>query len=145
MGRYRFVAGGLVIAGGIAFLIVTGVRQSASAHTTLAALLAAEQPATAAPRRLQLGGSSVVPGSIVWGQYRSRPSFTLTDGVHTLKAQYVGNGTLPDTFQDRATVVLEGRYDAAGQVFYAETVYAKCPSKYEGRSYEEHVNAHGEG
>jgi cytochrome c-type biogenesis protein CcmE len=145
MGRFRFVAGGVVIAAGIAFLIVTGVQQSASAHATLAALVAAKRPVEATPRRLQLGGSTVVPGSIVWGEYRSRPTFSITDGVHTLRAQYVGNATLPDTFQDRAKVVLEGRYDAAAQVFYAETVYAKCPSKYEGQSYEGHIGAGGQG
>ena len=57
----------------------------------------------------------------------------------------MGRRALPDTFQDRATVVLEGRYDAVAEVFLAEIVYAKCPSRYEGRSYEEHVGAHGEG
>jgi cytochrome c-type biogenesis protein CcmE len=145
MGRFRFVAGGVVIAAGIAFLIVTGVQRSASAHTTLAALVGAARPADAAPARLQLGGSTVVPGSIVWDEYRSRPTFTVTDGVHTLRAQYVGSATLPDTFQDRASVLLEGRYDAAAQVFYAETVFAKCPSKYEGRSREEHTGARGRG
>lgn len=145
MARVRFVAGALVIAAGMGYLFVSGVHQSAAAHTTVTALLEAQAPPVPASRRLQLGGSMVVPGSIVWDQYRSRPAFVVTDGQHTLRAQYVGNATLPDAFQDRAQLVLEGRYDAAARIFYAEVVYAKCPSKYEGQTYEGHIEARSSG
>ena len=48
---------------------------------------------------------------------------------------------LPDTFKDKALVVLEGEYVAAKDSFDAEVVFAKCPSKYEGQDYGGHVQA----
>ena len=51
-------------------------------------------------------------------------------------------GIVPDTFQDEADVVLEG-ITGPDKVFAADTLLAKCPSKYEGKSYEEMKEAHG--
>ena len=45
-------------------------------------------------------------------------------------------GIVPDTFRDEADVVLEGEVGSNG-LFRAETLLAKCPSKYEGQSYED--------
>ena len=58
-----------------------------------------------------------------------------------LSVQYTGNAVLPDTFQDKALVVLEGEFVADQSRFDAEVVFAKCPSKYEGQKYEDHVEA----
>lgn len=44
----------------------------------------------------------------------------------------VYQGLLPDTFKEGSEVVIEGRWNPAGQHFEATTVLAKCPSKYEG-------------
>jgi cytochrome c-type biogenesis protein CcmE len=144
MHRARFVVGGIVIAAGLAFLILTGFSQAAAAHTTLAGLLEPVGERITAPH-LQLGGSTVVAGSIAWDEYRSRPDFTITDGQRTLRVRYVGSAVLPDTFQDRAQVVLDGSYDAEEGIFNADVVYAKCPSKYEGQSYDEHRETVGQG
>jgi cytochrome c-type biogenesis protein CcmE len=38
----------------------------------------------------------------------------------------------PDLFKDGAEVVVEGRLSQAGDVFHADKVMAKCPSKFEG-------------
>ena len=46
--------------------------------------------------------------------------------------EVVYRGLLPDTFKEGSEVVIEGRWDTAGQHFKATTVLAKCPSKYEG-------------
>ncbi len=133
----KFVLGGALIAAGLVFLLVNGVQQSVATHMDLSALLQRAE----ADERIQLGGNTVVPGSIEWGQYRSRPEFQITDGERQLKVQYVGNAVLPDTFKDKAQVVLEGHYDPDKNVFEAQVVFAKCPSKYEGQSYEGHIQA----
>ena len=73
-------------------------------------------------------------------EYRHRPAFTVTDGERALQVRYTGNAVLPDTFRDKALVVLEGRLTQANQ-FEADLVFAKCPSKYEGESYDDHVEA----
>jgi len=38
---------------------------------------------------------------------------------------------IPDLFKDGAEVVVEGRMDASEQVFVADQVLAKCPSKFQ--------------
>ena len=145
MKRYRFVIGAVVIAGCLAYLLVTSVQQSAAAHMTLSDLLEKAAAGRADGERIQLGGSRVVLGSIQWDQYRHRPAFTISDGGRELRVQYRGNAVLPDTFKDGAQVVLEGRYNASETVFEADVVFAKCPSKYEGQSYGEHVEAYEDG
>ncbi len=143
MKRYRFVIGSLVIAAGLVYLFSTGVRESAAHHMTLS-LLERANDTQFSGRRIQLGGCAVVKGSIIWDEYRHRPAFTVGDGERTLQVRYSGNSVLPDTFQDEALVVMEGRYLPRQRLFDADIIFAKCPSKYEGQSYEGHVEAMGE-
>jgi cytochrome c-type biogenesis protein CcmE len=142
MRRHKFTIGSLAIAAGLIYLFVAGVQQSTATHMTLQTFL---NKSLVEGQRIQLGGSTVVPGSIEWDQYRSRPEFTITDGDHTLRVRYVGNAVLPDTFKDKALVVLEGEYREADHTFAANVVFAKCPSKYEGQSYDGHIQAMKDG
>ncbi len=141
MSRLKFLLGSTVIASGLAFLVITGVQESAAHHMTLSMLMERSTSLDVGDRRIQLGGCTVVAGSIRWDDYRHRPEFTVTDGDRTLEVRYTGSGLLPDTFQDDALVVLEGRLVPGHEGFDADLVYAKCPSKYEGQSYEGHVEA----
>ena len=145
MGRGKFVLGGGVIVAGVVFLFVGGVQQSAFRHVMLHDLVAGLESAELADRRVQLAGCRVVDGSINWDQYHHRPSFTISDGEHSILVEYTGSAVLPDTFKDKSQVVLEGRFLADRQVFNAEVVLAKCPSKYEGQSYDEHLAVQSEG
>ncbi len=45
----------------------------------------------------------------------------------TVEVRYAG--VVPDTFKDRAEVVVKGKLD--GKIFHANEISAKCPSKYE--------------
>lgn len=141
MKQYRFILGSLVIAAGLVYLFATGVKQSAAMHMTLPDLVTQVRREGLEGQRIQLGGSTVVSGSIKWDEYHHRPEFDITDGLHTLRVRYSGNTVLPDTFKDEALVVLEGHYLADEHLFDAQVVFAKCPSKYEGQSYEAHVEA----
>jgi cytochrome c-type biogenesis protein CcmE len=129
-----------LIAAGLLYLFITSVEESAATHMTLSTLLQ-EAVDEIGDQRIQLGGCTVVAGSIKWDQYRHRPEFVITNGEHTLRVKYSGNGVLPDTFKDQAQVVLEGHYDADQQRFEAQVVLAKCPSKYEGQDYQGHIEA----
>lgn len=137
--RRQFAIGSIIVAIGIAALLVMGVRQSSSRHMTLDVLLG--EGHEVAERRIQLGGCVVVPGTIEWDEYRHRPEFQITDGESQISVRYTGNAVLPDTFQDRAQVVIEGHFRPDDGRFDAEVVFAKCPSKYEGQDYEDHVDA----
>ena len=141
--RRKFVLGSVVVAAGIIALLLVGVRQSSSLHMTLD-MLRTETAEEVAGRRIQLAGCTVVPGTIEWDEYRHRPVFQITDGERQMAVRYTGNAVLPDTFQDRAQVVMEGHFRPEQDRFEAEVVMAKCPSKYEGQSYEDHQEALGE-
>ncbi len=137
--RRQFAIGSVIVALGIVALLIMGVRQSSSRHLTLDVLLVEGE--SLGDRRIQLGGCVVVPGTIEWDEYRHRPEFQISDGENEIAVRYTGNAVLPDTFQDRAQVVIEGHYSPADGRFDAEVVFAKCPSKYEGQNYEDHVEA----
>jgi cytochrome c-type biogenesis protein CcmE len=82
-------------------------------------------------KRLQLHGF-VVPGSILRKMDRDHQQieykFQAINCDKTIDVRYAG--TVPDTFKDRAEVVLKGTLvDAAN--FKASEISAKCPSKYE--------------
>lgn len=139
MGHGKFVFGGIVIATGLVLLFVNGIQQSASRHVMLHELMKGLETSELADQRVQLAGCRVVDGSIEWDTYHHRPSFTVSDGEHSVLVEYSGNAVLPDSFKDEAQVVLEGRFLAERQVFDAEVVFAKCPSKYEGQSYDDHI------
>ena len=125
MGRGKFVLGGVVIAAGLVMLFVSGVKQSAARHVMLPELIRGVQNAELTDQRVQLAGCRVVDGSINWDRYHHRPSFTVSDGEHSVVVEYTGNAVLPDSFKDEAQVVLEGRFVADRQVFDAEVVFAK--------------------
>ena len=139
--RYKFIFGSVMIAAGLIYLFATGVQQSSAMHLTLPGLMDQLAQKSLNNQRIQLGGSTVVPGSIKWDEYHHRPEFTITDGEHTLLVRYTGSTVLPDTFKDKAIVVLEGHYQPDQNIFDAQVVFAKCPSKYEGQSYQDHVDA----
>ena len=129
MRRHKFTLGSLVIAAGLIYLFAAGVQQSTATHLTLQTLM---DGTIDQGQRIQLGGGTVVPGSIEWDQYRSRPEFVITDGQHTLRVRYVGHTVLPDTFKDEALVVLEGEYHLADQIFAADLVFAQMPFQIRG-------------
>ena len=69
----------------------------------------------------------VVAGTIVKENGTLGAHFEMTDGKSTLPVVF--RKELPDTFVDAAEVVVEGRMKSG--VFEAQTLFAKCPSKYE--------------
>ena len=137
--QIKYAAGSAVLLLGLVYLFVVGFKESRADHMTVSGLVQASASGQVSEeRRIQLGGQ-VVEGSIEWDQYRHRPTFTVTEGGRQLPVKYEGQALLPDTFKDGSPVVLEGHYKADDGVFVAEVVFAKCPSKYEGQSYDTHV------
>ena len=58
-----------------------------------------------------------------------RPRVLVYDGSGKVPVYYRG-GPVPDIFGDEVQVVVEGKYNADG-TFVANTLLAKCPSKFE--------------
>ena len=97
MQRGKFVLGGVVIAVGLIVLFISGVKQSGARHVMLHELVQGLE-SDLADERVQLAGCRVVDGSIQWDQYHHRPSFTVSDGEHSVSVEYSGNAVLPDSF-----------------------------------------------
>jgi cytochrome c-type biogenesis protein CcmE len=113
------IAGGLITLAGVSFqknlvyyLSVTEFRDQI------------DKPGT---KDLRVNGT-VVEGSVVHASKHLEVSFVITDGTSTMPVSYAKE--LPDTFKEGAEVVIEGASREDG-VFEANTLLAKCPSKYE--------------
>jgi cytochrome c-type biogenesis protein CcmE len=75
----------------------------------------------------------VVDGSIVPDATAGTVSFSVSDGSTTVPIEY--EGPMPDTLRDEAEAVVEGEMGTDG-VFHADTLFAKCPSKFEAKATE---------
>ena len=82
------------------------------------------------PQRVQVMGA-IDHGKVVWDVDRKLLTFPITDtaGV-TMLVRYTG--TMPGNFGQATHAVCVGKY--SGQVFEAEQLLIKCPSKYQGES-----------
>ena len=120
--RTKLVAGGVVIAAALAYMIYAGVTQSAVYFVTPAELRAAAVPGKA----YRLGGM-VVPGSLKWNPHALDLSFTLSDGTATVPVRH--KGTPPDLFGEGRGAVVEGSWTSDGY-FRASLIMAKHSEEY---------------
>ncbi len=116
----------VVIVLSIIYLGFTGFQQSMVYYLTVEELKA---------RGSEIYGEGIrVSGHVEVGSIESDPikmehTFTILENGERLSVLY--SGITPDTFKEGCEVVVEGKYDPSG-TFMAETLLAKCPSKYEG-------------
>ena len=135
--KVKFTAGFAVIVFSLLALVAYSSEKMSLYYLTVPELEARETEF--ADTRFKLAGK-VVPGSIVRRDGNRTVAFEIRDpsdedtAPNTRTIRY--SGVLPDTFRDGADVVLEGKMGPNG-VFIAETMLAKCPSKYESQSYDE--------
>jgi cytochrome c-type biogenesis protein CcmE len=123
----RFGALIVVIVGTLAWLAASGIRESKTYYKTISELK--QMTGSDAARRVRVTGD-VVEGSIrhqgaqVHFQIREKERNTVLNVV------YLGKDPLPDTFRDNAQAMADGKLAADG-TFHANSIAAKCPSKYE--------------
>ncbi|MBA2571781.1 MAG: cytochrome c maturation protein CcmE, partial [Gemmatimonadetes bacterium] len=116
------MAVGVLLAGVVGYLMVTGMRDSMVYYYTPAELVA---KSVADPSVHELGvkvGGRVVPGTVRFDPKTLDLRFDVVDiatGRARFPVQY--QGPLPDTFEEGRDVVVEGRLTSAG-LFEATTV-----------------------
>jgi cytochrome c-type biogenesis protein CcmE len=120
--RRKLVAGLVIIALALAYMIYAGVTQSAVYFVTPSELKAS--PVTGKAYRL---GGMVVPGSLKWDPATLDLAFTLSDGTATVPVRH--KGTAPDLFGEGRGAVVEGRWTADGY-FKATLIMAKHSEEY---------------
>ena len=116
---------GLVVAGCVGYLIY-----SASGGTSEYYLTVSELRTHSSAGMVRVAG--VVQDDVQRSEGGLRVTFTEKDQTAAMPVEYTG--TLPDIFKPGITVVAEGTLGADG-VFHAQTLLAKCPSKFSTAPY----------
>lgn len=123
--KIKFIIGGVVIALAIVFLIYTGMQSSATYFLTVDELYAKGAAQLNRPVRV----SGKVDANTI--QFNNRDlilTFDVTSDTGS-RMHVTFNGPKPDQMREGADAILEGKYD--GQMFTAQSLLLKCPSKYE--------------
>ena len=121
----KFVLGGIVVAVVIGVLIATSFSGSTSEYLSVAEVKALG-PDQARDSRV---AGEIVPDSVDWSTRDLHLTFAIQDGTGNLAISYYG--PQPDMLVDAVEAVVVGKYDPDSQVFEAEELLMKCPSKYE--------------
>ncbi|MBK6846699.1 MAG: cytochrome c maturation protein CcmE [Proteobacteria bacterium] len=118
---------GGIISAAVLFLIFSSVSGGSALEYFKNVDEVAGQPQRWVGRRLR------VHGNVVKGTIQKKPGtldhrFAVHSGGQWIEVSY--RGLVPDTFKDCAEVVVKGQLLTSGR-FAADTVTAKCPSKYD--------------
>lgn len=121
----KFLIGGLVVVIVIGGLIAVSFSGSTADYLTIAEVkaLGPEQN-----RDSRVTGA-IVPNSVDWNTRELHLQFQIEDDTGQLAISY--HGPQPDMLVDAVEAVVVGKYDPAGNVFEADELLMKCPSKYE--------------
>ena len=122
--KKRFLIGGIIVFLALGYLGYTGFEGSATYYYTVGELI--EQGNSIYGENVRLNGL-VAPGSIEQESSNFIMRFTIINGEASLPVVY--QGVVPDAFRVGNEVVVEGYLDS-DSTFQANTILAKCPSKY---------------
>lgn len=133
--QQRKIISGLVtlglLIGGVVYLFASSAGEAFEYYKHVDEVMA--QPHEWEHKHLQVHGF-VVPGSIYKRMDKEHQQveykFKAVNCGKELDVVYAG--TVPDTFKDRAEVVVKGQL-VDGNKFEAREISAKCPSKYQSR------------
>jgi cytochrome c-type biogenesis protein CcmE len=138
--KVRFLVASLLLVGAVAYLMYTGVRQSAVYYLTIGEFLVRKE--ALANEGIRVAGR-VTKGSVTKKMTPNGEELTFrlgdfkTDGedagdVHGVPVHFVG--ITPDMFKAEggSDVIVEGKYRDG--VVQAQSVLTSCPSKYEAEA-----------
>ena len=125
MTALRWAIPALVVAGCVGYLIYSATGGSAEYYLTVGELSS------------HTSGGNVRVAGVVQDDVRKsdgglRVMFTEKDSTASVPVEY--SGALPDIFKPGITVVAEGKLGSDG-VFHANTLLAKCPSRFSTTQY----------
>ena len=129
--KVKFIVGGIIIAVAIIYLVYSGIQKTGLYYLTVSEIK--KEGSMAYGQSTRVNGN-VLDGSIQWDSQEGTLRFIISDGENKLPIIY--RGVAPDTFRGGAEVVVEGKYTPEN-IFEADKIMAKCPSKYEAQENEE--------
>ena len=148
----KFIVGGIVIAAGIVYLIVSSLNASVQYFLTVDEVVAQSQTGELDGRNLRVSGA-VLGDTIQYDIDSLELTFTIAHipadnqiladegglalALHNAvkdpnraRLEVVHNGPIPDLLQNESQAILTGRLLPSG-VFEADEILLKCPTKYE--------------
>ena len=119
-----FIVGGLVILGAVIYLVYANTQANAVYYMTVSEL---HSCTTCTTQSVRVAGT-VQKGTVVRDDAKQQISFIISDS-NRQSLPVVYSGIVPDIFAPGIQVVVEGHYTGQGP-FQAQTLLAKCPSKF---------------
>lgn len=129
--KIKFIAGGVFIALAIVYLIYAGIQSSAAYFLTVDELYAKGEEMH--NRTVRVAGQ-VDADTIDFNNRDLILAFDVTSDTGE-RMHAIFNGPKPDQMREGAEAILEGKYD--GEIFTAQSLLLKCPSRYEEGTIEE--------
>lgn len=126
MKNAKLLIAGSVLLIAVGYLILTGMQSTTVYYLTVSELR--ESGSSVRDRQVRVAGN-VAPGSIEKLNGGLGLRFVVQDDSGSFPVVYQG-GPVPDIFDEHVEVVVEGKLRPDG-TFAADTLLAKCPSKFE--------------
>jgi cytochrome c-type biogenesis protein CcmE len=123
--RTKFIVGGIIIVGALAWLAYTSFQENKVYYITIEEYKSMKEKLDG--KTFKLAGD-VVAGSI--DRTKPQMEFVMGNPNTKIRVRYAGKDIIPDTFKDGSQAVVEGVVTPDG-VFQAHHIEAKCASKYE--------------
>lgn len=124
MKRARLLAAVGLVAAGLVYLLIGGIRGAVVYYVTPSELLS--QVPVGTQKSFRLGGQ-VAPGSKEWAGQTLDLQFVLTDGKASIPVHY--RGAPPDLFTEGQGAIVEGVYTSAG-TFEARSIIVRHSEEY---------------
>ena len=129
--RTKFILGGTVLVLALIYLVYTGIQSTAAYFLTIDELYA---KGTAMHDRTVRVSGKVDEATINFNNRDLILKFeVMSESGERLPVVF--NGPKPDQMREGAEAILEGKYD--GEIFTAQSLLLKCPSRYEEGTIEE--------
>lgn len=129
----KILAGSLVIVSAIVLLLVWATPSSTGVELKIQDVL--QSPTKYNQDFISLQGN-LKEETVKWNPDKIELRFTIQDDSKSNQMPVVYKGVKPDTFTEGTIVIVEGQYDKKDGQFIADRVKTRCPSKYEGQTYD---------
>lgn len=134
----------LVMMASVSFLIYRGLADTSVYYMTVSELKTSSLGMQIGPNQPVRVGGLVTDGDIDYNQRDLELRFSIKDESSPKEIiQAIYKGAKPDAFEPEIEALLEGTYDREKNLFQAETLLVKCPSKYESETTEENKQEAG--
>ena len=123
--KKRYLIGGGIIVLAVAYLITLSLGNSVSYYLTVSEFMGKSDELY--DTRVRVIGN-IVDGSVQWNAEDVELKFSVSEGGETLPVLY--NGARPSGFEPGSDILVEGKLQP-DNVFLADQLILRCPSKYE--------------